>query len=443
MLFRKKAYVVPLFVSLTIGMLACQCNIYGQPDSRKSIKVSHNRHNKAAKPRAPKETAPLVEKYLIEGNLADGETALLAEINKHPKDDQLRLSLGSLQFLQAVEKLSQAQYRYGLGSGTFQRGNLPPFQSLSLTTNPNPEALSYEKARDVAKSFLHDLSKAEATLAEISAPNVKLPLHFGMIRLDFNGDGQAKEDETLWKLYSGLDSTKNISPEDAKEFTIIFDRGDVHWLRGYCHLLMGASEIYLAHDTKETFECTAQLFYNKVESPYKFLHEANPKLHAHDDILDAIALIHLIHWPVAESERMMAALHHFEAVTQQSKESWKWIMAETDDDHEWLPNPKQTGVIPKVHVTTEMVDTWLSLMDQTAKILAGERLISFWRGNEGLGVNVRKMFTDPKTFDLVIFLQGPGAAPYLQKGDMTEVGTLAKLQRAFGNQFPGFVIWFN
>jgi hypothetical protein len=75
--------------------------------------------------------------------------------------------------------------------------------------------------------------------------------------------------------------------------------------------------------------------------------------------------------------------------------------------------------------------------------LAGERLISFWRGNEGLGVNVRKMFTDPKTFDLVIFLQGPGAAPYLQKGDMTEVGTLAKLQRAFGNQFPGFVIWFN
>jgi hypothetical protein len=26
-------------------------------------------------------------------------------------------------------------------------------------------------------------------------------------------------------------------------------------------------------------------------------------------------------------------------------------LAETDDDHEWIPNPKQTGAIPGVTVT--------------------------------------------------------------------------------------------
>ena len=64
-------------------------------------------------------------------------------------------------------------------------------------------------------------------------------------------------------------------------------------------------------------------------------------------------------------------------------------MAETDDDHEWIPNPRQTGVIPNVHVTQEMVNAWTDFLDQSQKILAGEVLIPFWqRADDGIAASI-------------------------------------------------------
>ena len=89
-------------------------------------------------------------------------------------------------------------------------------------------------------------------------PVVKIPIHFGQIRLDFDGDGKASEEETLWTLYARLNSQARVTPKAAKEFVIAFDRGNVAWLRGYCHLLMAFGEFYLAHDGKELFDRTAR-----------------------------------------------------------------------------------------------------------------------------------------------------------------------------------------
>jgi hypothetical protein len=243
-----------------------------------------------------------------------------------------------------------------------------------------------------------------------------------------------------------LTNNTNIPLEQAKQFFIKFDRGDVHWLRGYCHLLSSVCDMYLTYDSKETFERTAQLFFTRVDTPYEDLSRGK---HFHSigqsdtDVLDLIALVHLIRWEVVEPQRMEAALHHLEAVITQSRETWKWIMAETDDDHEWLPNPRQTGVIPNVKVTEEMVTSWAEIMNESDKILAGKLLIPFWRSDDSQGINVRKLFLEPRTFDLVLWVQGTPALPYLQKGELTKGDTWRKLQGAFGNNFPGFALWFN
>ena len=65
-------------------------------------------------------------------------------------------------------------------------------------------------------------------------------------------------------------------PHEAAGFRIVFDRGDVAWLRGYCHLLMTFSEVYLAHDAKSLFEHTAHLFFVKPTTPFPFL-KNNPQ----------------------------------------------------------------------------------------------------------------------------------------------------------------------
>ena len=97
-----------------------------------------------------------------------------------------------------------------------------------------------------------------------------------------------------------------------------------------------------------------------------------------------------------------------------SHESWKFILAETDDDHEWVPNTKQHSVMPNGTVTAEMVKGWFEFLDEAQAILKGEKLIPFWRKGPTSGVNLKRVFTEPRTFDLVLWVQGTAAAPYLK-----------------------------
>ncbi len=419
---------------------------------------------------------PLVEKYLLDGRLKEGEVALVARLKEHSSDDQARFGLGVLQFLRAVEGLGQAFTRYGVRTYR-NHGFILPFLRLPAATNESSKTISYLKLREIVETFQRQLMQAESTLAPISDADVKLPLHFGMIKLDLNGTGQhgqtnqtqkssqtdksdqkaseqlphvqsSDDNRSLWKVYAKLTNNSNIPIEKAEQFFIKFDRGDVHWLRGYCHLLSSVCDIYLAHDSKDLFERTAHLFFNKVDTPYQFLSKSRRirSIGASDvEILDLVALIHLIRCEVIEPKRMASALDHLQAVIDQSRDTWKWIMAEEDDDHEWLPNPRQTGVIPNARVTEQMVLAWSGIMTESEKILSGELLIPFWRSsdNDHRGINLRKVFLQPQRFDLVLWVQGSAAAPYLEEGKLSRGQTWRDLRGEFGNHFPGFALWFN
>src|ERR1051326_3421335 len=142
--------------------------------------------------------APMVEQYLLSGKLADGEAALTQHLQANATDDQARFGLGALQVIRAVEHLMQNSYQYGL---RVQAAVEFSFFRLPLPDNPNPRPMTYETAGKIMRQWNDELAKAEATLAAVKAADVKLPLKFGLIRLDFDGDGKADEDETLWKVY--------------------------------------------------------------------------------------------------------------------------------------------------------------------------------------------------------------------------------------------------
>ncbi len=163
-----------------------------------------------------------------------------------------------------------------------------------------------------------------------------------------------------------------------------------------------------------------------------------------DQILDLVAMIHLVRMPVAEPDRLKSALAHMEAMVALSRSSWKFILAETDDDREWVPNPKQGTVVPNVRVTAEMVEGWKGFLDEFESILQGKKLAPFWRGKQPRrGINVRRVLTEPRTFDLVLWVQGTAAAPYLEEGEISSTETWARLNRVFGGEFIGFALWFN
>jgi len=397
--------------------------------------------------------APLTttEKLLSQGKLAEAAQALEKKLAADARDDNARFELGAVQFIQAVEHLGQSLYRYGIMSGTPLARSMPMLR-LPVPPNPNPQAISYADFRKIFQTWVDDLAKAEQTLSQIKAADVEMPLRLALTSLDFNADGKADEGEALWSIFAGLNpgALRNADTERIKKhaeaFVITFDRGDVHWLRGYCHLLSAFGEVALAHDTSMLFGKTGPMLFPKVTSDIKPLATGAMGRTGMGDmgtILDMIAFVHLVNLDVSEPKRMGAALGHLEACIEQSVESWKHILTETDDDHEWIPNPRQKNSVTRMTVSQDQVQGWMTFLGEARDILAGKKLVPFWRGDMAGGINLRKVFTEPTTFDIVLWVQGSAAQPYLEAGPVTDSRTWRQLQRVFGGNFLTYAIWFN
>ncbi|MBN8662918.1 MAG: hypothetical protein J0M35_21305 [Candidatus Obscuribacter phosphatis] len=393
-------------------------------------------------------------------------------------------ALGIGRFLMAVEGLGQDLYKYG-----FKPVRRIAFMSLVIGVNPNPRTITYKEFRLSIERFLSRLGHSLQAL-ELIDGDVKVRLHFGKVRLDLNGDGVRERNETLYRVYCRLmRQEESLLEASAEQFEIAFDRADVHWLKGYCHLLSGICESLLAYDSSSSFALAAPIFFSNSQLPTAQFGEP--------DIFDFVGLVHTISWPlmiqesnlviqdkalsacpvppkaadffspsarsvslnfvpVGGAERLRSAHSHFLTVVKESRLTWKYSREEVDDDCEWLPNPKQTGVIPGVRVTEEMINTWMSIMSEGESLLLGEKLIPFWRdfkgqskgafrgeAQTGYGINLKRFFLEPRKFDLVLLVQGSDAVPYIEHGRLSRGRQWRTWLSEFGPDFPGFAAWFN
>ncbi|MBX3427611.1 MAG: hypothetical protein KF688_18170 [Pirellulales bacterium] len=383
-------------------------------------------------------TGEELERLLLAGNLADSEQKLAAMLASEQADDNVRLALGSAKFLRGLERLMQSLYRYGLKP--VQPMGMPIVR-LPVPNNPTPVPLTNDAFRRIIVEFVQDLDAAEKTLAEIDSADVRLPLHIGLVRLDVDADGQASVDEALWKVLARIMGPR-IDQGTAEGFVVALDLGDVHWLRGYCHLLQAACNAFLAYDTQELHDLTAQLFFPTATVRYEFLKDDTGRIWG--NIGDILAFIHLQRLPVVEPARMSRAREHLLATIEQSRQSWQAILAETDDEHEWIPNPRQkNAAVPFVQIDDEIVAQWGKVTDELELILKGERLAPFWRGSKKQGVNIRRVFEEPRTFDLVLWIQGSAAGPYLEEGEQTSPQLWRETMQLFRGQFFMFALWVN
>ncbi len=400
-----------------------------------------------------------INKMLTQGRLKDCAMQLKADIAAKPDDQLSQAGLGVCEFLQAVEKLGQDQYRYGLLAN---RAIALPMMRLPLPENSKPEKLNYQAARAMVQSFIDGLKRADEQLAKVKPANIKLRLRVDQIRLDLNGNENYEDDATFGQVMQTVQNARTFNfggaaqAQQVPALSIAFDDADVLWLRGYCHVMSAFGETVLAHDWRDQFERTAHLFYPNVETPYAFLLKELPteNIFSSQSIFDAIALIHTINYECTEPDRMKTALTHLESVIDLSRKSWKLINQETDDDEEWLPNVNQKSVVMGVPVSREMQTGWSLFLDEMEAILQGKKLAPFWRGvpmepNSGMpvnreyGINVRKIFTEPKRFDLVLAIQGTGFQPFLEKGNITSDDTWNNISRAFRGNFMFFMVWAN
>ena len=381
--------------------------------------------------------APLVEHFLHRGDLANGEQALGKALDLAPDDDQLRFSLAMVQFVRGVERLGQALHEYGIKDNVEN----VPFLRLPVPVNADPAPIHYLAFRRLLDDFVCDLEKVEATLASMTDEEVKLPLRLAEVRLDLDSDGRPTD-----RL---LDVVKKLMGEEAgflkdnPEFLVCFDRGDAAWLQAYCHLLMGMLDWYLAFDSESEFDLWAGDYFAKTRQRCPAAVSEEQKQEQTRRIDELVIVV------VKEPIRLGRSRKHFIRVAELNHDTWKYIRAEKDDDHEWLPSPAQKGVLG-LPVRNEQIDAWLRMMSELKELFQGNRTLPrFLTGFEksGKGINLKSLLVDPP---LEFRINGELAKnlpdKYFSDEKDLNLGVLFSVWRVFQDTTSfglGYAVWFN
>jgi len=395
--------------------------------------------------RADGAAAKLARQHLYAGTLGAGAAELAARAAAAPDDREARFALGLVRFAQAVEHLGQSLYRHGLRP---PKSVSVPLLRFPVPLNPRPESITYQAFRDILKAFGDDLAAAEAVLQTVGDSDVGIVIDLARVRFDLRSDGKAAEDESLAYILASLSQSPRTPVSAAAVLEVRFDTGDAQWLAGYSHALMALCDFLLAHDFHATFDATFHRFFPRAETPLaSALSQALPtdsmgQLLPDSQILaDVIGFIHTINWPVVEPDRMRSARQHLKSVLAASRHSWSLILAETDDDREWLPNPRQSNVAIGQRVSQPQIEAWMAALDEFDAILDGRQLVPHWRFTRG--IDAKKFFDEPQTLDLVMLLTGAGAVPYLQDGPIASSQRWGEITKAFEDNFFAYALWFN
>lgn len=399
------------------SVAVASCKV-GELDGTNSPAVLESTTDDPAASGAIAQSPSLAESYLHQGKFAEGETAILLALDSKPDDDSARFGLGVIQFFRAVENLGQSLYEYG----AITENTNVPFLRMPVPKNENPSAISYRALGRVLDAFATDLQRAESTLAGIRDDNVKLSLRLSEIQFDFTGFG--KQHTKLIDLLKAMNRGQQFDfQKQNPDFKINFDRGDVAWLRAYCHLLSAMVNFYRAVNEEPGFKSRVGSVFPKIEKS-----RAGEVTNWQEGL------------SVTDAPRLRRARLQLISVCELNRETWRHIRTETDNDFEWLPNSKQTDQLG-LPITNQQVDAWLGAVTELESLLKGESLIPsslliFIDGDDkhaGKGLNVKRLLDDPP-LDLLNWkrIQDKGIdAKYLEDEDSGKVIDIAKMFLAF------------
>ncbi len=379
---------------------------------------------------------------LLRRELEAGRAAVvIGELRRRQgADPQARLGLGIAQFTRAVERFAHGLHRYG-----FKMPDNPfmPFLRLPLPLNDQPEAVDYERIRAIYQTFLDDLAAARQTLKSVRSGNSKVVLNINAIRLSLGAGGRTTL--VMSQIIDTLTGWSVRPVQRVEPWEVALDRADALWLAGYSHLLSAGLEFILAHDWRHTFDATAHAFFTGHADHQRFADlnaSSRAIIDGEDGFADQIALLHLIHWPAGDRARMAAAHAHLKSVLNMSRLTWQAVLAETDDDREWLPAPRQNSTAMRaMPITDGILAGWLAVLDELDDVLDGRKLLPHWRFSQGIDVSM--IFKQPQPFDLILLLTGHGVQPFLKPGPKLDGRAWQRWNQIFGNNLLGYAFYFN
>ncbi len=200
--------------------------------------------------------------------------------------------------------------------------------------------------RTAVRRMVAEFALVDSDLEKASCcKDVFLDLAPAQWMFDWNGDGRIdNRDTTLLEIE--LDAEGKPLPEEDRRRRPLYryDDGDVHWARAFVNFQMAALNIALAYDWSIINTLMVEGFKSLVEIRIKMLDKALIT-RARKEILTGL--------DCAEQARLS-------------------YLAETDDEREWIPNPRQKDHPMPLPVNEELYKTWEGVLGDVRKLVTGE-----------------------------------------------------------------------
>jgi hypothetical protein len=246
------------------------------------------------------------------------------------------------------------------------------------------------------------LAAAEADLAVAAEdPGFALELCLACWKLDLNYDRRVDEDdEDILAIEEDADGQAIPRKDPRRKPTFRFDRGDVYWARAAVAFQRALLELVLSYDFRDVDAIMARSQRSKAFDAGKHVIRLRDRQRA-----------------AGVRALLLAGLEHAERARRE-------YLAETDDDREWVPNPRQQSHPLPLPVDDTLYATWEGLLGDLRRLALGEEGVSVseagevggaaWKVSPGGFIDVGRMLAAPA--DLVIepaVLEHPAKEPAL------------------------------
>lgn len=386
---------------------------------------------------ATEEVSTRLDAFLKEGKLEEG-----LQHFADATDNQDLFALGMLQALDGLQAFSAGLNRFPYRQDGILRDI--PFLRFGgrLPASAESETITPERLGVLFRDLRAALRLANATLARMNEDPFKVQLNLSQLRFDINGDDVVAPEETLVSVL-GRALNMPAPRRDRQDVVVRLDLADGIWLKGYTHVLTGLLEVLLTYDWLPLWPYAAPMLfadYAPVSPMAEVVVRDAPM--GMGSWLDAIALLHAMQLDVSDESGLRRAKEAFLGVVACSRASWALILAETDDDMEWIPSSSQTGP-GGARIAQAEIDAWLGILDELEAVLKGDVLLPHARMRADRGIHIPTLVENPPRLDLVMLVHGSALVSYIEQGRVSNAVRWNHLISPFGTNFGLFALWVN
>jgi hypothetical protein len=211
--------------------------------------------------------------------------------------------------------------------------------------------LDHARMREAYLRTEQALAEIERDLATAAAaPDFELVVCLACWEYDWNRSGEVDEGDRLLFQLENDGADGEIPPGDPRRKpTFRFDRGDLSWARAMVAFQRAALQLFLAYRWDELDRL---LFDDEGGGPPR----VTIRLDDRERVARARALI-------------LEGLDHADRARE-------LYLAETDDDREWVPSPRQASHPLPLPVDEGLYATWQGVVGDVRRLIAGEEGLS-------------------------------------------------------------------